>query len=120
MVPSGLIIGCEFCVKISAAETYTVLLHVRPRSSDQRSTCGAPRSWPWSLLMNRVQNWYSRPRCLLCRPVSTTNQFLSSNSEHCVGPLLWTIIGGPNVRPPSGERDTATAPAQSRKLTRRV
>src|SRR3954447_12221291 len=108
MVPSGSSIGWEFCVLACGALTATGALQVRPWSSDQATACGEPSG----LLLNGpnrngVQNWYSRPRCRLPAAVSTTSQFLSSDTEHVS--LRCTSTGGAKVRPPSALRDTATA-----------
>ena len=57
IAPPGAIIGCEFWVSMSVAETYVVSLQCLPLSSDHRTAWGAPVKLPWSSEMNGVQNW---------------------------------------------------------------
>src|SRR5215472_1140426 len=55
-VPSGRIIGWEFCVDAVLGVTRCVALQCRPWSPDQRTTCGTPVIWPLEPDRNAVQN----------------------------------------------------------------
>ena len=81
-MPLGAIIGWEFWVFACGALTLTGELQVLPWSSDHTTAWGDPSGFPNGSVRNGVQNWYSRPRCGLFTPLSTTNQFLSSEIAH--------------------------------------
>src|SRR6476659_6797433 len=106
ILPLGAIIGCEFWVFACGGLTLTGELQVRPWSSDHTTAWGDPSGFPNGSVRNGVQNWYTRPRCRLLTPVSTTSQFLSSEIAHVA--LRCAVMGAPNVRPPSLLRETRT------------
>ena len=105
MVPLGAIIGCEFWVYACGAVTLTGELQVLAWSSDHTTACREPSGFPNGSVRNGVQNWYTRPRCGLVAPVSTTSQFLSSENAHVE--LRCGVLGAPKVRPPSSLRKPA-------------